>query len=139
MRTDPWYPLRYELARSRRYEKAFVLAAGHVGGERGSARRTKNAVEAYARVVRDTDAVWEHRGRLYILLTETAIDGASEVVERLGQSLDEELRIRDLQMAAFPDDGVTTAALITATEKHGAASPGAAPETSARMPHGSAA
>lgn len=139
MRTDPWYPLRYELARSRRYEKDFVLAAGHVGGERGSARRTKNAVEAYSRVVRDTDAVWEHRGRLYILLAETSIDAASEVVERLGQSLEEELRIRDLQMAAFPDDGVTTAALITATEKQDAPAPVAAPGASVRMSHGSPA
>lgn len=121
MRTDPWYPLRYELARSRRYEKGFVLVAGHVGGgQKAGGRQTKAAVDAYARVLRDTDAVWAHGGRLYVLLAETAIDQADEVIARLGQSVPESSRISGAEMAAFPEDGLTTAALIEAVSRRAA-------------------
>jgi hypothetical protein len=121
MRTDPWYPLRYELARSRRYEKQFVLAAGQVGeGGRASARQTKAALETYARLVRDTDAVWVHRGRLFLLLAETTLETAPEVIERFGRSVSAELRIAELRMAGFPADGLTSAALTAAVEERNA-------------------
>jgi hypothetical protein len=117
VRTDPWYPLRYELARSRRYQKGFVLAAGRVGtGEQGG-RRLKGALQSYAHLVRDTDAVWTHRGRLYILLAETSADEAGDVIDRLGQSVADAVRITDVRTASFPGDGLTSAALIAAVSE----------------------
>ena len=67
--------------------------------------------------LRLVDRTWVDDGAVYLLLPETSRAAADSLVGRL-QTLAPELLPGDVRIATFPDDGLTSGALISAV--HGA-------------------
>ena len=67
--------------------------------------------------LRLVDRTWVDDGAVYLLLPETSRAAADALVGRL-QTIAPELLPGDVRMATFPDDGLTSGALISAV--HGA-------------------
>ncbi|HEX7346837.1 MAG TPA: hypothetical protein VF253_08590 [Candidatus Limnocylindrales bacterium] len=115
-----WAEFRRELRRSRRSGRPMTLL------------RTRNAVtpEAAQEVddldlrsrglhehLRLVDRTWVDDGSVYILLPETSRAAADSLVSRL-VTVAPELLPGEVRLATFPDDGLTSGALISAV--HGA-------------------
>ena len=116
--------LSAELYRSRRYQRPFVLAS--------ISRRSLNGHGATARAdltqhIRAIDRVWEIGDRIFLLLPETDRHGADQLIARLADGESELLPRQHVSLAAFPDDGLTSAALLAAVTREPVADP-AAPE-----------
>ena len=67
--------------------------------------------------LRLVDRTWVDDGAVYILLPETSRTGADSLLSRLS-TVAPELLPGDVRVATFPDDGLTSGALISAV--HGA-------------------
>lgn len=115
-----WAEFRRELRRSRRSGRPMTLL------------RTRSAVTAEAAGALDdlddrsrgfhdhlrlVDRTWVDDGSVYVLLPETSRAAADSLVSRL-VTVAPELLPGDVRLATFPDDGLTSGALISAV--HGA-------------------
>jgi hypothetical protein len=116
---EGWAEFRRELRRSRRGVRPMTIvrlpgpadpAAAEAADLPGRARRLH-------RHLRLVDRTWVDEGSIYILLPESPRAGADTLLGRL-QRLTPDLVDEDVRVATFPDDGLTSGALISAV--HGA-------------------
>ncbi len=116
---EGWAEFRRELRRSRRGVRPMTIvrlpgpadpAAAEAADLSGRARRLH-------RHLRLVDRTWVDEGSIYILLPESARVGADTLLGRL-RRLTPDLVQEDVRVATFPDDGLTSGALISAV--HGA-------------------
>ena len=114
-----WAEFRRELRRSRRSTRPMTLlrTLARLGpdaapGEDPDARSRR--LHEHLRLV---DRTWVDDGAVYVLLPETSRAAADALVARLHTAAPE-LLPGDVRMATFPDDGLTSGALISAV--HGA-------------------
>jgi hypothetical protein len=98
-----WNDLRRELDRCRRFGREFALVRVP-GRDRGR----------IARLVRSTDYVWSDRAATYVLLPESNTASAEGLIARLQREAPELLPERGVQVASFPEDGLTSGALLSA-------------------------
>lgn len=119
MREELWN----ELTRSRRYGRAFLLlrirltrppTAARARRRRRPVERDKTDSGLEHGVFRRTDRVWEDEDEFYVLLPECDRSKGDAVVSRVRALLVESLGEAEIAMAAFPDDGVTSGALLVA-------------------------
>lgn len=115
---DPWDELRRELARSRRYERHFCLVrvpcgAGRSGTrpDEGSCRRARVEISAFLRSV---DRAWLADESVYVLLPETDRAMGEAFLVRVRRLAPDALPAEGVRLAAFPDDGATSGALLAA-------------------------
>jgi hypothetical protein len=116
---EGWAEFRRELRRSRRGVRPMTIirlpgpadpAAAEVVDLEGRARR----LHRYLRLV---DRTWVDEGSIYVLLPESTRAAADTLLVRL-RRLTPDLIQDDVRVATFPDDGITSGALISAV--HGA-------------------
>jgi hypothetical protein len=108
-----------ELARSRRYERPFVLA--RVPPRPGSAGALAGALRD---LLRSVDRVWEERDGVYLLLPESGPETASRLLARIAEPLAALLPERAVvTFVTFPRDGLTQRALRAALAARAAAPP----------------
>jgi hypothetical protein len=122
MREELWN----ELTRSRRYGRSFLLLRIRLARPAAvpRARRPRRPVERDKTdsglehgVFRRTDRVWEDGDEFYVLLPECDRRKGDAVVSRVRALLVDSLGQAEIAMAAFPDDGVTTGALLVALRR----------------------
>ncbi|HYM63809.1 MAG TPA: hypothetical protein VES61_03935 [Gaiellaceae bacterium] len=122
MREELWN----ELTRSRRYGRSFLLLRIQVPRPAAVAqtRRARRAVERYKSdggllhgVFRRIDRVWEDEDDFYVLLPECDRSKGDAVIGRVRALLVDSLGEAEIAMAAFPDDGVTSGALLVALRR----------------------
>lgn len=122
MREELWN----ELTRSRRYGRSFLLLRIRLArpASVARARRPRRSVERYKTdggllhgVFRRIDRVWEDEDDFYVLLPECDRSKGDAVVSRVRALLIHSLGEAEIAMAAFPDDGVTSGALLVALRR----------------------
>ena len=114
-----WAEFRRELRRSRRSTRPMTLLRtltplGPDAVPEADADARSRRLHQHLRLV---DRTWVDDGAVYILLPETSRAAADALVSRL-HTVAPELLPGDVRMATFPDDGLTSGALISAV--HGA-------------------
>ncbi len=116
---EGWAEFRRELRRARRGVRPMTIvrlpgpadpAAAEAADLSGRSRRLH-------RHLRLVDRTWVDEGSIYILLPESTRVGADTLIGRL-RHLTPDLVEEDVRIATFPDDGLTSGALISAV--HGA-------------------
>ncbi len=109
-----WDQFRRELDRSRRFGRTFVIAripAGEVMAD--GTRRTPHArLAMLPLLVRSIDQIWYSRGIVYVVLPETDREGMRSFLHRLQAAAPGLLPVVGIGVAQFPEDGLTTGALI---------------------------
>lgn len=111
-----WDSFRRELDRSRRFERPFVLmripatdAHQPAGGLVPAARGTLGTLPL---VLRGIDQAWTMEGSIYVVLPESNRAAAQALIARLRSTMPDAAELDDIQIAEFPDDGLTTGALV---------------------------
>lgn len=103
---DVWHELRQEIARARRFGRAFALARiGRVAGAE------------LAPHLRTVDRPWTADGATYVLLPEADREAAEGFASRLRRDAPDVIDDCAVSVAAFPDDGVTSGALLDVLRK----------------------
>ncbi len=109
---DPWAQFRRELNRSRRYRHDLTLLwLGPRDHEEVIGEELLTTVQA---LTRDVDCSWIADGRMLVLLPESGRAGAEVLVSRLVDAEPELLAQLEVRIAAFPEDGLTSGALLDA-------------------------
>jgi hypothetical protein len=114
-----WAEFRRELRRSRRSVRPMTLLR-LPGPIRAEAAETADLVGRSRRLhehLRLVDRTWVDDGSVYVLLPESPKAAADSLLGRL-RSVAPDIVAEDVRMATFPDDGLTSGALISAV--HGA-------------------
>ena len=113
-----WAEFRRELRRSRRSTRPMTLMRTipplTPGAEADDPEARSRQLHEHLRLV---DRTWVDDGAVYILLPETSRAAADTLLTRLS-TVAPELLPGDVRLATFPDDGLTSGALISAV--HGA-------------------
>ena len=114
-----WAEFRRELRRSRRSTRPMTLlrTLSPLAPGAGRAEDPESRSRRLHEFLRLIDRTWVDDGAVYILLPETSRGAADALVSRLA-TVAPELLPGDVRMATFPDDGLTSGALISAV--HGA-------------------
>lgn len=115
-----WAEFRRELRRSRRSGRPMTLLrtrSAVTAEAAGAVDDLDDRSRAFHDHLRLVDRTWVDDGSVYILLPETSRAAADSLVSRL-VTLAPELLPGDVRLATFPDDGLTSGALISAV--HGA-------------------
>ena len=98
---DVWDELRREIARSRRFGRSFALVRiGRISGTR------------LAPSMRTIDREWVANGVTYVLLPECDRAAGESLVARLRRELSDVLAGCAVAVASFPEDGLTSGALL---------------------------
>lgn len=109
-----WEAFRIELDRSRRFDRAFVLlyapAAANALRQPDDQARSRAVLSM---MVRSVDHVWFADEGVFILLAETDRAAAEPAIDRLRTTMPETLDVAAIEIAAFPEDGLTTGALLS--------------------------
>ena len=115
-----WAEFRRELRRSRRSVKSMTLLRlrGPADPEAAAAADLPGLSRRLHEHLRLVDRTWVDDGSVYVLLPESTRASADALLARL-RTIAPELLVEDLRLATFPDDGLTSGALISAV--HGAA------------------
>lgn len=112
----PWADLRREIARARRFTRPFAII-------RIKRRGKHDGWVAYGRalgsLVRSVDAMWEADDAVFLLLPESDRTAGERFVARLRRDVPQLARAEDVALAAFPDDGLTSGALLSHLENEG--------------------
>lgn len=110
-----WTEFRRELRRARRHRRALTLVRiPHRGSDAAAASRDlRDLTDRIGAGLRLIDRAWVDNGNIYVMLPESSRADASVAVERL-MTLDPNLSPDDVRVASFPDDGLTSGALIAA-------------------------
>jgi hypothetical protein len=110
--------LYIELNRSRRYGHSFVLMRIACRNEaEGGWKWVREIANAMGSLLRSVDRVWSEGANVYLLLPECNQTMAEAMLARIREPLSKLLPEEDrasVSSAAFPDDGVTSAALFDA-------------------------
>jgi hypothetical protein len=114
-----WAEFRRELRRSRRGGRAMTIVrlpgpSSPTPAEEDIAGGRARRLHAHLRLV---DRTWVDDGSVYILLPESSRTAAESLLSRLRHA-EPEIVTDDVRRATFPDDGLTSGALISAV--HGA-------------------
>ena len=126
-RLDSWEILRTELDRSRRYGHSFVLislgvsdnAPEESNGE-SDARWNDSGhsrAQVLAKLVRTTDCVWIDAGLVYVLLPASDRAVGVRFLKRVSEHASWILTSEDVGLVTFPEDGLTSDALLKALTK----------------------
>jgi hypothetical protein len=121
----PFDDLRREMDRARRHERPFAVVRIGLGADAVEHDATAALVaslrarDGERSALRSIDRWWRSSNDLFLLLPETSADAARMALRRVGG--DEALLNGTWQVAAFPEDGITTGALFEAL---GARAPG---------------
>ncbi len=114
--SGPWAELRREIARARRFTRPFAII-------RIKRRRNDDGWVAYGRalgsLVRSVDAMWEADDAVFLLLPESDRAAGERLVARLRHDAPELVPAEDVALAAFPEDGLTSGALLSHLEGEG--------------------
>jgi len=124
-RHDPWDELRTELARSRRYERKFVLlqvpCRGALNGRAprpgGGVRSCREQLLEVSAFLRSVDRAWLAEEDVYVLLPESDRAMGEAFLARVRRLAPEVLPVEGVQLAAFPEDGATSGALLAALDR----------------------
>ena len=108
--------LHRELYRSRRYDRPLALI--------GVPHPANGEPAALSALVRSIDRVWAENGRVYLLLPEANRAMGEALLARLEQHRELGVRQEDARLAVFPEDGLTTGALLEAVQAPGAEAAG---------------
>jgi hypothetical protein len=110
---EGWRAFRRELHRARRrgVPVALVRFPAASDGDRGVLHRR---LEAARRSLRRIDVVWAHGDDVIVLLPETGHAAAREVVARVARTRASLFADATAVVAAFPDDGLTSTAVVAA-------------------------
>jgi len=114
------FQIELELYRSRRYGRSFAVVAHPVV--------SPGAVAGLRALVRASDHVWIERGQLYVLAPEADREGAESLIARVAAIAPTLVDAALARVAVFPDDALTSGALLAAV-----AAPAARPAL-ARVP-----
>lgn len=116
---EGWAEFRRELRRSRRGVRPMTLVRlpGPVEGDAPDAADLAGKARRLHQHLRLVDRTWVDEGSVYVLLPETTRAAADTLLERL-RRLTPEVVPANVRVATFPDDGLTSGALISAV--HGA-------------------
>ena len=114
-----WAEFRRELRRSRRSVRPMTLLRlpGPVTPEAAEAADLPGRSRRLHEHLRLVDRTWVDDGSVYVLLPESPRAAADSLLGRL-RTVAPDLVAEDVRMATFPDDGLTSGALISAV--HGA-------------------
>jgi hypothetical protein len=121
----PFDDLRLEMDRARRHERPFAVVRIHLDAKASTAAATDAVINALRSSqhgrseLRSVDRWWRSANDVFLLLPETTADAARVALRRVGGG--EAILVGSLQVAAFPEDGITTGALFEAL---GARAPG---------------
>lgn len=111
-----WDPFRRELDRSRRFERPFVLmripASEALDVEGGRVPATQGILGALPLVLRSIDQAWTVGSSIYTVLPESNRNSAMTLIARLRSTMPDATALDDVQIAEFPEDGVTIGALV---------------------------
>lgn len=110
-----WDALQRELDRSRRFERRFVLMripASDALGPNGRTSARKGVLGVLPLVLRSIDQAWTIEGNVMAVLPESNRDSAMALIARLRSTMPDPSALDDVQIAAFPEDGVTIGALV---------------------------
>jgi hypothetical protein len=112
-----WAEFRREMRRARRGVKALTILRVPFSRplDESSLGARSEAVAAHLRLV---DRTWVDDGSIYVLLPESPRPAADALLTRV-RSVAPDLLPPDIRIATFPDDGLTSGAIIAAV--HGAA------------------
>jgi hypothetical protein len=113
----PYDVLRAEMDRARRHERPFAVVRIRLGspGDQASTSAlvaSLRADEVRGTALRSIDRWWRSGNDLFLLLPETSADAARVALRRVGS--DEAVLSGSWQVAAFPENGITTGALFEA-------------------------
>jgi hypothetical protein len=106
---DGWAELRRELDRCRRYGRRFGLVQFVPAGDADSP-----LLEAVRTLVRRVDVVWDDQGVVYALLPEADAGACAGLMARVDARCAEARYVA--RSAVFPEDGVTSGALLRALD-----------------------
>ena len=110
-----WNELARELDRSRRFGRTFsLIRIPRPGGATESIIRAH--LERISRSLRSIDHAWMSDSGLYVLLPETDRMAANTLGSRLLRATPE-LLTGNLAIVSFPDDGITSGALLSALDE----------------------
>ncbi|MEA2651366.1 MAG: hypothetical protein QOI85_1087 [Chloroflexota bacterium] len=110
-----WDALRRELDRSRRFERRFVLMripASDALDPNGRTAVRKGVLGVLPVVLRSIDQAWTIDGNVMAVLPESNSDSATALIARLRSTLPDPSALDGVQIAEFPEDGVTIGALV---------------------------
>lgn len=109
-----WAEFRRELRRTRRAARPMTVVRIPAADPAAADDDLLAArAEHLAGELRLVDRTWIDDGSLYVLLPESPREAAASVLERIGMRRPD-LLSGELRMATFPDDGLTSGALISA-------------------------
>lgn len=109
-----WDAFRRELDRARRFERAFVLLrfpGVDVAAADGSTTAL-GTLGALPLMVRSIDQVLPIDGSVYVVLPETTLESAHQLIGRLRIAVPGDPALDRVEAVEFPGDGVTTGALV---------------------------
>lgn len=107
-----WDSFRRELDRSRRFGRPFVLVRIPAHDEDRPNGSSDGSLAMLPLMLRSIDHVWAMDGSMYLLLPESNGDVARDVLARLRSAMPDVLPEEGVEIALFPDDGLTTGALL---------------------------
>jgi hypothetical protein len=114
----PWDAFRRELDRSRRFERRFALLrmphveSASADSDQGDPATGDGLLGTIRLVVRSIDEAWLADGSLYLLLPEASRASASHLVNRLRSILPDPAALNRIELAEFPEDGLTMGAVL---------------------------
>ena len=116
---EGWAEFRRELRRSRRGVRPMTLVRlpGRAEADAADAADLADMGRRLHQHLRLVDRTWVDDGSVYVLLPETTKAAAETLLDRL-RRLTPEVVAENVRVATFPDDGLTSGALISAV--HGA-------------------
>jgi hypothetical protein len=134
-----WSYLRTELARARRHDRRFAIvgipeglwAPGVADGDE-KANRGLLVAATVQTLVRRPDRAWVDGRRLHVLLTDCDRQKGLAFLERARASMPQLFSDDRVRLAVFPDDGITSGALLSALEP--AEAPAIEPEPTGGVP-----
>jgi hypothetical protein len=110
-----WDALGRELDRSRRFERRFVLMripASDALDPDGRTSARKGVLGVLPMVLRSIDHAWTMEGSVMTVLPESNRDSAMALIARLRSTMPDPSALDEVQIAEFPEDGVTIGALV---------------------------
>lgn len=110
-----WRRLDAELDRARRYSRRLSVVRVRLHHERQTPPMAVLLGELAGQVRRD-DVIWLHRGDVFVLLPEAGRTAAGLFTRRLSAALEKSAHTETLRVVTvtFPEDGVTSGALLAA-------------------------
>ena len=112
---ESWDSFRNELDRSRRFERPFVLMripANDARGASAAVPAARGTLGTLPLVIRGIDQAWTMEGSIYVVLPESNRAAAQALIARLRSTMPEAAELDDIHIAEFPEDGLTTGALV---------------------------